>query len=438
LAYAYITGGVVTAPTPAATPITNYWLDASGGVHQMAVSDNVKGSAHTFPGDTAFSGSDQTTLQNNYPDDWADYSIPLSLTAPNVIDLSGINATNMPDLGVGTNAFSGRIYISLGVLRLPFTVQAADATSPNPYANPSQDLNAVGSYCLYDWFEFSITGPGPSTPAGILDGNSTQVDQFGLPLTIDSTPGGSTQGTLNLSRNNLLTQVNALPAPLNGMLTIPVPSVSAAALAAAYPAGTQYLRALSPDHISSLSGGSNAFQTYFDGIISTQYAAWAATPLVVTDTATNTYSGMVVGGNLIFISGNYTTQSDWNTAYQATTSASQINFGVLTTAIVWQCNGSFASGSTAQKNIGKQILAAFNRGVFNANPAPTSLDDGSCPSPSQYYQSQPCNEWANQFHIWNTNKLAYGFAYDDICKQSSSQNTSGPLTALNITLGQWS
>lgn len=405
----------------------------------MAIADN-KQARQTFPGDSVFSGSDLTTLQSNYPDAWADYSIPLSLTAPNVIDLSGINATNMPDLGVGTNAFSGRIYISLGVLRLPFTVQAANATSPNPYAGPSQDLNAVGSYCLYDWFEFSITGPGPSTPAGILNGNSTQVDQFGLPLTIDSTPGGSTQGALNLSRNNLMTQVNTLPTPLNGILTIPVPSVSATALAAAYPAGTQYLRALSPDHVSGIGGGSNAFQTYFDGIISTQYAAWAATPLVVTDTATGTYSGMVVGGNLIFISGNYTTQSTWNTAYQATPSASQINFGALTTAILWQCptSSTFASGSAAQKNIGKQILAAFNRGVFNATPAPASLDDGSCPSPSQYYQSQPCNEWANQFHIWNTNKLAYGFAYDDVCNQNPSQTTSGPLTALNITLGQWS
>ncbi len=430
LAYAYITGGVVTAPTPAATPITNYWLDASGGVHQMAVGDNTQ-ARQTFPGDSAYSGSDLTILQSNYPDAWADYSIPLSITEPNVIDLSGINITNMPSLGVGTNAFSGRIYISLGVLRLPFTIQAADSTSPNPYAGPSQDLNAVGSYCLYDWFEFSITGPGPSTVAGILNGNSTQVDEYALPLTIDATPGGSTQGALNVTRTALMNGVNTLPAPLSGILTIPIPSLSLSAQASVYPAGTSYLRALSPDHISGLGGGDNAFQTYFDTEITTWYNTWTTTPLVVTDVATGTYSGMVVGGNLIFIQGNYATQSAWNTANAA--NPPQINFGVLTTAIVWQCNGNFASGSTAQKNIGKQILAAFNRGLVS-----NALDDGNCPDPSQYYVNTPCNEWAHQFHIWNTNKLAYGFAYDDVCNQNPSQNTSGALTALNITLGAMS
>ena len=130
-AYAYIIGGYITDPTPASSPISNYRLDASGGVHLLSTTDPTI-PANTFPGSGSFSGTDLTTLEANYPDAWSDYSIPLSLTSPTVIDLSGINNINLPGLGVGTNAFSGRIYISIGVLKLPFTVQAADTNGTNP------------------------------------------------------------------------------------------------------------------------------------------------------------------------------------------------------------------------------------------------------------------------------------------------------------------
>jgi hypothetical protein len=426
-AYAYIVGGYITAPTPSTSPIVNFLLDASGGIQKMSTDDN-KVPAKTvntryFPGFEKLTPADITTLEANYPDAWADYSIPLSLTTPNVIDLSQINSTNLPGLGIGTNAFSARIYISIGIPKLPFTVLGANTDGPNPFSGPSQDLNAVGALCLYDWFEFSITGPGPSTAAGILNGNSTQVDQYGLPLTNVATPGGSPQGALNVTRSALMNDINAFPAPLNGILTLPVTAPSA------YPAGTNFLRALSPDHISGLGGGGSQFQAYFDSVISQWYTNWSTQPIVVTDTGTGTYSGMVVGGSLIFIQGKYTTQSDWNTAYAK--NPPQINFGAITTANVWQCNGSMAQGSAAQQNIGKQILAAFNRGVVSY-----ALDDGHCPAASTFYPAGvPSNKWAYSFHQWNTNKLAYGFAYDDVCNQNPSQQTSGPLQSLNITLG---
>lgn len=423
-AYAYIVGGYVTDPTPAPSPISNYRLDASGGIHLMKTTDNNQ-AASTFPGSNQLSPADAATIATNYPDAWADYSIPLSLTSPTVIDISAINSTNLPGLGVGTNALSARIYISLGIPKLPFTVLAASTTSPNPFAGPSLDANAVGALCLYDWFEFSITGPGPSTPAGILNGNSTQVDQYALPLTISATPGGTTEGALNLTRTALMNDLNTLPAPLNGILTLPV------TVPAAYPAGMNYLRALSPDHIAGLGGGGSQFQTYFDAVISQWYTNWSTKPIVVTDTATGTYSGMNVGGSLIFIPGNYATQTAWNTANSTTPAGDQINFGAITTANIWQCNGLLASGSTAQQNIGKQILAAFNRGVMSY-----ALDDGNCPAATTFYPSGvPSNQWAYSFHQWNTNKLAYGFAYDDVCNQNPSLQTSSSLTALNITLG---
>lgn len=421
-AYAYIIGGYVTAPTPATSPITNYRLDASGGIHLLSTGDNTE-AANTFPGSSQLSPTDQTTMATNYPDAWANYGIPLSLTTPTVIDLSGINSTNLPGLGIGTNAFSARIYISIGVPILPFSVQAANVNGPNPFAGPSQDANAVGAQCIYDWFEFSVTG------TGILNGNSTQVDQYALPLIINATPGGVQQGALNITRTELMNDIDAFPAPFSGLLTLPVTAPSA------FPANINYLRALSPDHISGLGGGSSQFQTYFDTVISQWNTNLSTLPIVVTDTATGTYSGMNVGGSLIFIQGNYTTQADWNTAYGTTPVANQINFGAITTANIWQCNGTFKSGSPAQQNIGKQILAAFNRGVMSY-----ALDDSNCPaiisSTDPYYPpGVTSNLWAQNFHVWNSNKLAYGFAYDDVCSQNPTLQTSAALQSLNITLG---
>ncbi len=385
----------------------------------MSTSDNTI-PAGTFPNSNLLAPADATIMATNYPDAWADYSIPLSLTTPTVINVSGINTANLPGLGIGTNAYSGRVYISLGPAKLPFTVQAANADGPNPFSGPSQDANAVGALCLYDWFEFSITG------SGVLNGNPTQVDQYALPLIVTATPGaGSEQGKLNLSRTALMNNISGFPAPLNEPLTLPVTAPSA------YPTGTNYLRALSPDHISGLGGGSSQFQTYFDAVIAEWFTNWSTQPIVVTDTATGAYSGMNVGGSLIFIPGSYATQTEWNAANGTTPVSSQINFGAITTANIWQCKGSLASGGTAQQNIGKQILAAFNRGVMSY-----ALDDSSCPAATAFYPSGvPSNLWAQSFHIWNTNQLAYGFAYDDVCSQNPTLQTSGALQTLNITLG---
>ncbi len=430
--YAYIIGGVVTAPTPAPTPIENYWMDASGTLHVMQLSDNTQ-PAGSFP------GMSSASAQINYQSNWADYSIPLSPTKPTMIDLANINNTQIPSLGVGTNAFSGRIYISAGP-KLPFTVLTPPATTspnytgPNPYAGPSFNTGAPGSLCLFDWFEFSLD------INGILNGNSTYVNSFALPLSITVTPGSATpQGALSITRHAVMQAIAQFPAPLDaGVLLQAVP----AADAALYPAA--YLRAISPDTLSADSGGSSQFQTYFDSTIQKAYSAWASTPIVVTGVATKSVSsGMVVNNELIFISGTYTDSATWNAQYAQTTASEQMNFGLITTAMIWQCIGSLATGSAVQLSIGKQLAAAFNRGVVvnSLNQVITSLNDGACPTvdpttQAPYYPANVAsNYWAYQFHLWNLNHLAYGFGYDDICSQNPSFNTSSTLQSLNITLG---
>ncbi len=425
--YAYIIGGVVTAPTPASNPITNYWMDGSGKVNVLQLSDNTQ-PAGSFPGMS--SGS----AQINYPSAWANYSIPLSQTTPTVIDLANINSTNIPSLGVGTNAFSGRIYISAGNPLLPFTVLAGSNTSPNPYTGPAEGAGTPGSLVIYDWFEFSLD------VNGNLNGNSTQVNAFGLPLSIAITPSSSSpQGALSITRQALMQAINQFPAPLDaGVLLQAVP----AADAALYPAA--HLRAISPDTLSGNGGGSSQFQTYFDSVIQTAYSAWASTPIVVTGFATQSVSsGMVVNNELIFISGTYTDSATWNAQYAQTTASEQMNFGLITTAIIWQCDGSLVAGSAVQQSIGKQLAAAFNRGVAvnSQNQVITSLNDGACPTidPTTQAPFYPANVasnyWSYQFHLWNKNHLAYGFPYDDICQQSPTLQSTAALQSLTITLG---
>ncbi len=413
VAYAYIIGGLYTDAS--LSNFACYRLDASGAVHAVSTADNTM-LANSFPDpNSTVNATDTATIiqANNYPTPWADYSIPLSLTQPNTIELGNINPTVIPGLGKGNNAFSMRVYISLGVPKLPFTAQAAGTGGSqfqNPYAGPGFDSGAPGNQCLFDWFECSIDS------AGVLNGNSTYVDQFGMPLIVNAQPGGSPQGELTVTRTQTLSAIAAFdPTVYSGL-------VQSASAPSAYPAGTTHLRAISPDHLSGLPGmpgaGTN-FGTYFDAAI----AAWNGQNISITDTASGTYTGTPSAGN-------------WSLTYSGggaagSGSPATLDFGAITTAMIWQCNGTLAQGSAAQLNIGKQILAAFNRGVMNA-----SLNDGNCPAASTFYPAgSPSNLWSQSFHGWSKNGQAYGFAYDDVCGANPSFTTSGALQALSITLG---
>lgn len=413
VAYAYIIGGLYTDAN--LSNFACYRLDASGAVHAVSTGDNTV-AANSFPDPNGtVNATDTATIiqENNYPSAWADYSIPLSVTQPNYIELGNINPTSIPGLGKGNNAFSMRVYISLGVPKLPFTAQApgtGGSQFQNPYAGPGFDSGAPGNQCLFDWFECSIDS------AGVLNGNSTYVDQFGMPLIVNAQPGGSPQGELTVTRKQALSAIAAFDqSAFSGL-------VQSANAPSAYPSGTTHLRAISPDHLSGLPGTPGAgtkFNTYFDAAIS----SWNGQNISITDTASGTYTGTPSSG-------------DWSFTYSGggavgANSPLTLSFGAITTAMIWQCNGTLAQGSAAQLNIGKQILAAFNRGVMSV-----SLDDGNCPAGSTFYPAgTPSNLWSQSFHGWSKNGYAYGFAYDDVCGANPSFTTSGALQSLSITLG---
>lgn len=411
--YAYIVGLVPVPGTGSpASQNTFYYYSTSQNkpVAMMGTSDNTNAQA-TGPGMT----TGGTSAWINYPNAWADFSIPLSTTCATTIDLSTFNATNLANFGTGGQAFSGRIYFSVGMPILPFTVQSNP--NLNGYTAPvfGSTTGAPGSLCMYDWLEFSFD----STNA--LNINTTQVDQFGFPISMQATGAtvqGGEQGIYNHTRSSILNAISAMPSPYSTIINVPTAGVDANA----YPPAintANILRAISPKQMVTSS------DTYFTSTINTWYSNWTTNPLTVTDSATGTYVGKVVNGTLTFQSG-----STWsNTGATAFTNTN------ITSYDVWQCANSLASGSDAQKNIQKQIAAAFNRGTmaYTLNDTAGSF----LPPLTNNYTATPYNQWAQKFHLYSSNALAYGFPYDDVGNEQPTIATTGT-TSLRIQLGTFS
>ena len=437
--YVYIVGLVVD---------TYYYIDNNGMPQVMSTADNTQ-DANTFPGMHKLSKAAQDAIKPSYPLKWADWSIPVQVGGNQILPLGNINTTNIPNLGTGTAAFSGRVYFSVGVPKLPFTVQSSGYTAPVYGAGSG----VTGSLTLFDWIEFSYDSEGN------FDGNTTQVNQFGFPLFLTGTPQGgkpfATQGRLNTARTKILKAIAGASSPLGGSaVMVPVPKGAAEA----YPPKIEYLRAISP---VTVSGDGSSLNTYFNNDLTAAYTAWQATPLVTTDGATGSYSGVVFPltghstvpappgyptGSLAFYQGSYPTMADFVAKFPTPPAPAFYLTGssnLITSNDIWQCAGSLANGGTAQKNVGKMIAAAFNRGmIVNGKTVVTSLTDINCSkqSGSFYSAGTTFNPWAQAFHLYSKNKLAYGFPYDDVCDQNSSIPPSGDslvASFIRMTLGKF-
>lgn len=435
--YAYIIG------MTAAGGNTYYWFNPAQGVTKPVVMSTATNTnaAQSGPGMTTGSAS----AAANYPTIWSDFSIPLDRTCATVVaDLATFNATNIPGLGTGTNAFSGRIAISVGKPILPFTPRTgSNATDPTPsnlpvtgYTSPGLMPNTPGSLCLYDWLEFSYD------VNGALDINTTQVDQFGFPISMQATGTnvqGGEQGLFNKTRSTIFSSLSALNNTLfSSSVAVPTTGVDADA----YPPTINtagILRALAP---ANTTGASSS--TYLNTAISNALNNWKSNWVSVTggsNVIQSTYYGQTAsdGVTLNF----YTSPS--------TSSTLAFTFNDITTYNVLNCSGTMAGTGVPQvgnqltdlQNTGKQLLAAFNRGTVtpstNVFNQPASGTTGFLPSLSNNYGSSTIayNVWAKQFHQFSSNGLAYGFSYDDVGNLQPSITTSAT-TSLRVQLGTFS
>jgi hypothetical protein len=256
----------------------------------------------------------------------------------------------------------------------------------------------------FDFGEMAILPKG--NPSQGIFVNTTRVDHFGFPLRLRVQGLGGYDRTvgepLTESRDQLFAKFKAETPPEFRSLADP-PFAP--------------WRIIAPAHGTFGVGkpNGNYLQSYIDAV----WARYRNEDLVFTLQNLGTFRGRVSGDRFIFTGGNPA-----GTFY--------IN-GKPNTAMVLLGSGFLADGSGGPTNVGTQLqiqaqlCAAFNRRVVE--------------QPGNWYV-QPAHHPAGQAHNWyskfwhdhSIDRLAYGFAYDDVGGFSPSLHTNAP-TTVTYTIG---
>ena len=288
---------------------------------------------------------------------------------------------------------SARAYISLGA---PLYVQVngnangavTGYAGPNPENPTDPNINTH-----FDWYEFNNQN-------GIFI-NTTQVDEFGLPLLLDVWGSG---GTFHKQVG-----IGESIAQIDSEFASQVP-------AQFQPAKVSNLRILSPSKINMAAGG--PYGSYFASYISGAWSTYRTTPLSITLNGRQ-FTGKASGSTLTF--------TEVNPA--AANSGESFVVQRPSTQDVLECAGTMATGvsgtttqtqdeNAVQLQLENQICAATNRGVL-LNPA-------NWAKASAYYATAPANFYSQFWHKHSVGGLAYGFSYDDNNNQSTTITTQQP------------
>jgi hypothetical protein len=283
----------------------------------------------------------------------------------------------------------GRIYISVGE---PMYFGLGSNNAPAlPNLHDSGDPNFKTTF---DWYEFTYAFG--EIPFG---GNTTQVDQFGLPMTARlqqaSTGYDETRG-ITLSRKQVYDRFeDAVAKPFRSLI------------------GPD--RILAPRTSAEFSNGGK-YDNYLDPAIDKAWDDWkdgfSLTRL------NQTFTGEVKDGALHF------TQKGESGQFVVRKPSSQDVFRCAGTLVI------HGDEPPQQGVMGAELCAAFNRGV--------SGDTDDWWKASTYYPAgKRDNDYAAFFHTINKEKRAYAFSYDDINDQSTVtilNNRNAP-SALTLGIG---
>jgi hypothetical protein len=219
-----------------------------------------------------------------------------------------------------------------------------------------KNFDDYGTY--WDFIEYNYAG-------GTWYGNTTQVDTFCIPLTIEM---GNRKFGITESRSKLFEAFrNDCPKEFKGCVK-------------------GDLRILSPHRAGFDKNGPHAH--YFDKYVDEVWDMYAEEK----KTPSGKFTGKVVGGALTFTptEGGPRAKS-YTCARKPTTQEILLGTGVL--------------GNNPQ------FCAAFNRHVA-ADPADWN-------NPAKFYQAEPCNWYARFMHEHSIDRKAYGFCYDDVSEQAA-------------------
>ncbi|MFC4065334.1 beta-1,3-glucanase family protein [Actinoplanes subglobosus] len=284
--------------------------------------------------------------------------------------------------------FSGRMYMSLGQ-KLQFFLTPDGLVQPAPWASgdPNHDI-------LFDWSEFTYNDAG-------LWLNSSQVDMFAVPhaVSVTGTDGNRSTGTVVANgRQNVIDQIRAQSGWANTVVTRGDGTV---------------LRVLAPGK----AAGAGLFSaTYLDSYITSAWNAYTGKTLTVVpfgDQPNTRYFGRTSGNTMVFTNSS---------------GAQVASFNKPTSAHVWGCDGNLqAPNDLVVGPIARTLCAALNRGTLG------TIDTQPGGTASDFYKSNPTNQYARIIHANMVDGKAYAFAFDDVQAQESLVYSNNP-TSAGVTL----
>ena len=283
----------------------------------------------------------------------------------------------------------GRIYISVGE---PMYFDLGPSNAPAlPNLHSDSDPNAKTTF---DWYEFTyVFGQVP------FGGNTTQVDQFGLPMTARlqqaSTGYDETRG-ITLSRKQVYDRFeDAVAKPFRSLM--------------------EPDRILAPRTSTDFSTGGK-FDEYLDPAIDRAWNDWKDGFRLTR--LNQTFTGKVTGDTLRF------TQDGKSQTFSVRKPSSQDVFRCAGTLVI------HGDDPPEQGVMGAELCAAFNRGVAGDT-------DDWWKARTYYPAGKRDNDYAAFFHTINKERRSYAFAFDDINDQSSVTilDNSQPPSALTIAVG---
>jgi beta-galactosidase len=322
------------------------WVKPDGTVTRMALSDN----------------DAQNHLTGPDGQNYANYAFTLAQSKTLVL----------PKLS------SGRIYVSLG--KPVYLKVLNDANNEVSFAGPNpQNQTDANLNVRFDWYEFTYGDNG-------LWINTTQVDEFGFPLTEDVYGSNRTFH----KRNGITQRGSDLYAAYANEVS-----------AAFQQQPPSPLRIMSPGKSTFAVGQPNAH--YFDAYVDAVWQYYTQNSLVLNMfNNSRQFVGKVQGDQLVFNEVNLNNGAFVGGTYVV---------NKPTTQDVLQGTGALNNGNSTELAIEVQICAAFNRHVME--------DVTKWADPQAWYAASPSNEYARFFHDHSISGLAYGFPYDDASDAST-------------------
>jgi len=298
---------------------------------------------------------------------------------------------------------SARVLMSVGspmYTQVNLDINGKIAYTGADIANPADPNTDV----IFDFGEMAIVPAG--SPSQGININTSRVDQFGFPLKLrlqglngyDKTVGEA----LTESRDQLFAKFIAeTPAEFADLAKAPYAP----------------MRIMAPSHATFQNDRVNA--AYLQPYIDQMWEKYRNEDLVFTLDNLGTFRGRVSGDRFIFTGG--------------ISQGTYFINGKPTTSMVFLGDGFFADASGGPTNtdtqlqIQAQICAALNRRVLE--------QPGNWHVQSAHHPIGQASNWFSKFwHEHSIDKLAYGFAYDDVGGLSPLLHTDAP-TAVTFTIG---